>query len=73
MPVFGYKNHLGIDRAHGFIRRFVVTDAARHNGAQLGAVLHPDNTGAPFNRTNTGNALVFGCKFTLDGPTFFGR
>ena len=22
MPVFGYKNHVGIDRAHGFIRRF---------------------------------------------------
>jgi IS5 family transposase len=46
VPVFGYKNHLGIDRAHGFIRRFVVTDAARHDGAQLGAVLHPDNTGS---------------------------
>ena len=29
VPVFGYKNHLGIDRAHGFIRRFVVTHAAR--------------------------------------------
>jgi transposase, IS5 family len=34
MPMFGYKNHLGVDRAHGFIRRFVVTDAARHDGAQ---------------------------------------
>jgi transposase, IS5 family len=42
VPVFGYKNHLGIDRGHGFIRRFVVTDAARHDGGrhdggQLGA------------------------------------
>ena len=45
VPVFGYKNHLGIDRGHGFIRRFTVTDAARHDGAQLGAVLDPDNTG----------------------------
>ncbi|MET3471408.1 porin [Novosphingobium sp. 1529] len=36
-------------------------------------VLHPDNTGAPFNPTNTRDALVFGFKFTLDGPTFFGR
>ncbi len=27
-PVFGYKNQLGIDRAHGFVRRFVVTHAA---------------------------------------------
>ncbi|MFC7739205.1 transposase [Roseomonas sp. GCM10028921] len=46
VPMFGYKNHLGTDRRHGFIRRFVVTDAARHDGAQLGAVLHPDNTGS---------------------------
>ncbi len=46
VPVFGYKNHLGIDRGHGFIRRFVVTHAARHDGSQLGAVLDPDNTAA---------------------------
>jgi IS5 family transposase len=46
VPMFGYKNHLGVDRAHGFIRRFVVTDAARHDGAQLGAVLDPANTGS---------------------------
>jgi transposase, IS5 family len=45
VPVFGYKNHLGIDRRYGFIRRFVVTDAARHDGGQLGAVLDPGNTG----------------------------
>ena len=44
VPVFGYKNHLGIDRAHGFIRRFTVTHAARHDGSQLGAVLDPRNT-----------------------------
>lgn len=46
VPMFGYKNHLGVDRAHGFIRRFVVTDAARHDGAQLGAVLDPAKTGS---------------------------
>ena len=44
VPVFGYKNHLGIDRTHGLIRRFVVTHAARHDGSQLGAVLDPHNT-----------------------------
>jgi IS5 family transposase len=43
VPVFGYKNHLGIDRRHGFIRSFVVTDAAAHDGSQLGQVLDPDN------------------------------
>ncbi|MBV9734564.1 MAG: IS5 family transposase [Acidisphaera sp.] len=44
VPVFGYKNHIGIDHAHGFIRRFVVSHAARHVGSQLGAVLDADNT-----------------------------
>ena len=34
-PLFGYKNHLGIDRAHGFIRRFTVTHAARHDGSPI--------------------------------------
>ena len=44
IPVFGYKSHLGIDRVHGFIRRFVVTDAARHDGSQLAALLDRGNT-----------------------------
>ena len=44
VPVFGYKNHIGIDRAHGFIRRFVVTHAARHDGSQLAGVLDAANT-----------------------------
>jgi IS5 family transposase len=44
IPVFGYKNHLGIDRRHGFIRRFAVSDAARHDGRQLGPLLDPHNT-----------------------------
>jgi len=44
VPVFGYKNHLGIDRRHGFIRTFAVTDAASHDGRQLGKLLDPDNT-----------------------------
>jgi len=44
VPAFGYKNHIGIDRAHGFIRRFTVTHAARHDGSQLGSVLDPANT-----------------------------
>ncbi|WP_206035683.1 transposase [Roseomonas sp. HF4] len=44
VSMFGYKNHLGIDRGHGFIRRFSVTHAARHDGSQLGVVLDPNNT-----------------------------
>ncbi len=44
ITVFGYKNHVSIDRAHGFVRRFVVTDAAAHDGARLPAVLDKTNT-----------------------------
>ena len=42
--MFGYKNHVGIDREHGFLRRFVVTQAAAYDGGQLGAVLDRNNT-----------------------------
>jgi len=42
--MFGDRNRLGIDRGHGFIRRFTVTHAARHDGSQPGAVLDPNNT-----------------------------
>jgi transposase, IS5 family len=44
VPVFGYKNHIGIDREHGFLRRYSVTHAAAHDGGQRGAVLDRDNT-----------------------------
>lgn len=44
IPVFGYKNHISIDRAHGFVRRFTVTAASSHDGAQLVAVLDKSNT-----------------------------
>jgi IS5 family transposase len=43
VPVFGCKNHPGIDRMHGFIRRFTVTHAARHDGSQLAALLDLGN------------------------------
>ena len=44
VPAFGYKNHLGVDRRHGLIRTWVVTDAARHDGAQLPALISKANT-----------------------------
>ncbi len=42
--MFGYKNHLSIDRAYGFVRRFTVTDAAAHDGARLASLLDKTNT-----------------------------
>lgn len=42
--MFGYKTHVSIDRKHGFVRRFTVTSAAAHDGAQLANVLDATNT-----------------------------
>lgn len=44
IPVFGYKTHVSIDRRHGFVRRFGLTSAAAHDGAQLANVLDTANT-----------------------------
>src|SRR3712207_1825864 len=44
VPVFGYKNHLGIDRRHGLIRTWRVIDAAHYDGALLPALLDRTNT-----------------------------
>jgi transposase, IS5 family len=44
VPAFGYKNHVGIDRRHGLIRTWTVTDAARNDGALLPVLLDGANT-----------------------------
>ena len=41
--MFGYKNHIAIGRAFGFIRRSAVTDAACHDGALLRDLVTSDN------------------------------
>jgi IS5 family transposase len=35
IPVFGYQNHISIDRGFGFIRKWAATDAATYEGARL--------------------------------------
>jgi transposase, IS5 family len=46
IPVFGYKSHASIDRRHGFIRKWDVTDASRHDGRMLRrGLLDGTNTG----------------------------
>jgi IS5 family transposase len=44
VPVFGYKNHAGIDRRHGLIRRWTVTNAAAHDSRPFEGLLDPNNT-----------------------------
>jgi IS5 family transposase len=44
IAVFGYKNHISIDRQFGFIRGFGVTSAARHDGKMLREVVTTANT-----------------------------
>jgi transposase, IS5 family len=41
---YGYKNHISIDRRHKFVRRYTVTDAARHDSQEFDAVLDDANT-----------------------------
>ena len=39
-----YKNHVGIDRRHRLIRSWAATDASRHDGKLLPALIDKDNT-----------------------------
>ncbi len=41
-PTFGYKSHISIDRAFGFIRGCETTSAKVHDGCELEGVLHPN-------------------------------
>ena len=42
---YGYKNHLGIDKAHKLIRKWSATDACVADNQQFDAVLDAGNTG----------------------------
>jgi transposase, IS5 family len=42
---FGYKDHINIDQGYGFIRRYVVTDAAVHDSQVLAGLLDDENEG----------------------------
>lgn len=45
IPTFGYQNHVSIDREHGLIRKWDVTDAAKFEGSMLRAgLLDKNNT-----------------------------
>lgn len=46
IPMFGYKNHIGIDRAHGLIRTWDASAANAHDGARLPALVSKQNTGS---------------------------
>lgn len=41
---YGYKNHISVDRAHGLVRRYEVTDAALHDSQVFEQVLDERNT-----------------------------
>ncbi|MGK2921763.1 MAG: IS5 family transposase [Methyloceanibacter sp.] len=47
IPVYGYKSHIGADRRHRLIRTWTVTDAARHDGREMPALLDRSNTASP--------------------------
>lgn len=41
---YGYKNHIGVDTKHKFIRRYAVSDAALHDSQVFEELLDPTNT-----------------------------
>ena len=41
---YGYKNHVSADRRHKLVRRYAVTDAARHDSQELDGLLDNSNT-----------------------------
>lgn len=46
IPMFGYKNHISIDRTHGLIRTWDASAANAHDGARLPDVVSKGNTGS---------------------------
>jgi IS5 family transposase len=46
IPMFGYKNHIGIDRAQGLIRTWDASAANAHDGARLLDLISTSNTGS---------------------------
>lgn len=44
VPEFGYKDHISIDNRFGFIRKWVITPASSHDGAQLENLIDISNT-----------------------------
>ena len=43
-PYYGYKNHIGIDAKHKFVRRFAATDASVRDSQKLDDMLDRPNT-----------------------------
>jgi len=41
---YGYKNHVGVDKAHKLIRKWDVTDGVVHDSQKLDDILDPSNT-----------------------------
>lgn len=44
VPEYGYKSHVNIDRRHGFVRQWAVSDAAEHDSRKFRELLDKDNT-----------------------------
>ena len=43
---YGYKNHIGVDKLHKIIRKWVATDASPHDSLKLDDILDASNTGS---------------------------
>ena len=43
---YGYKSHIGVDKLHKIIRKWVATDASPHDSQKLNDILDASNTGS---------------------------
>lgn len=68
IPMFGYKNHIGIDRAHGLIRTWDASAANAHDGARLPDLISKENTASgvwadrPIDRRRTRRSSPGACS-----------
>jgi transposase len=66
IPVFGYQNHIAIDRGFGFIRKWSATDAAAYEGARLREGL--------LDKTNTASSVWADTAYrSTANETFMGK
>lgn len=70
VPVFGYQNHIGIDRGFGFIRTGAATDAAAYEGRLLReGLLDKSNTAGSVWADTAYRSKANGCFMAENGFT----
>ena len=65
---YGYKNHIGVDKAHKLIRKWDATDAAVHDSQKLDDILDRSNTGKEVWADSAYRSAEIEAGLTGEGP-----